>query len=63
MHDQTGFVFSPDHPNQGLEHLLQLVNDPALRRSMGAKARLRFEEQFGVAAMMQAYEAFWRELG
>ncbi|MFT5121798.1 MAG: glycosyltransferase involved in cell wall biosynthesis [Candidatus Omnitrophota bacterium] len=61
-HGETGFVFSPVDPGEGLTHLLDLIADPALRNQMGQKARLHYSSDFGVDPMVTNYSAFWRSL-
>jgi len=55
----TGFLFSPDDAAQGLQRLRLLAADPALRTRLGAAARRRFESEFGIGRMADAYVAQW----
>jgi len=59
-HLRTGFIFSVAEPAVGLQYLRRLVEDAALRQTMGRAARQRFERSFGVANMVSAYADFWR---
>ena len=43
---QTGLLFDPGNTSQLVTHLETLMNDPALRKSMGAAGRKRFEKHF-----------------
>ena len=55
----TGFLFSPSDPAAGLRCLRSLAADPDLRTRVGAAARRRFEGEFGISRMMDAYVALW----
>lgn len=57
---ETGFLFSPAAPAGGLEHLRKLVSSPELRRQMGNAARRRFETDFAIGRMVDAYVRLWR---
>jgi len=57
----TGFIYAP-RAALGLERLRRLAADPALRTTMGAAARRRFESEFGVSRMVQSYVALWTSL-
>lgn len=43
---ETGFVVSPDHPEELAQRLRQLCQDPALAATMGAAARQRVLDHF-----------------
>jgi len=62
-HGDTGFVFSPAHPDTGRDHLCALVQDVGLRQQMGSAARRHYEAGFRVDRMIEGYVAFWRGLG
>lgn len=57
---QTGFLFSPETPDVGLERLRELASRPALRRQLGEAARRRFETDFVIGGMVDAYIRLWR---
>jgi len=57
-HGITGFLFPPGD-SSGLTHLRRLAADPDLRRTMGAAAKRRFDAEFGVQRMVDAYVATW----
>jgi glycosyltransferase involved in cell wall biosynthesis len=59
-HGETGFVFSPDAPGEGLAKLLTLMEDAALREKLGRAARRHYETAFDVASMVAGYADFWR---
>lgn len=54
-HGVEGLLVPPDDPAATAEALKRLIENPALRRDMGAKARMRFTSQF-------TYERFYREI-
>ena len=57
----TGFLFTAGDP-AGLVQLRQLAGDSALRTTMGAAARRRFELEFGVRPMVESYMSLWNSL-
>jgi glycosyltransferase involved in cell wall biosynthesis len=57
-HGVTGFLFPPGD-SSGLTHLCRLAADPDLRRTMGAAAKRRFDAEFGVQRMVDAYVSTW----
>lgn len=57
-HERTGFLGAdPDELAYGLA---QLLDDPALRRAMGARARLRVEKRHGAPALAERLEGLYR---
>lgn len=61
-HSQSGFLYSPDRPDEGMSYLLALIRSPELRRKMGEAARRIYERRFRVERMAREYAQFWREV-
>jgi len=55
----TGFLFKAGDP-AGLVHLRRLASNSALRTTMGAAARRRFEMEFGVRQMVESHLNLWQ---
>jgi glycosyltransferase involved in cell wall biosynthesis len=53
---KEGLLTDPGNEAQLKEVLSRLITDPALRRSLGAAARMRAESDFSAAVMTDAYE-------
>ncbi|HEX3663570.1 MAG TPA: glycosyltransferase family 4 protein [Acidobacteriaceae bacterium] len=51
----TGYLVPPRNQPALAEALRSLLEDPALRMSMGAAARKRFEEQFSMTSVLSAF--------
>ena len=58
-HAKTGFIFNPEHPQDGLEYLKTIISDTGLRKEMGGRARKRYETLFTVDRMVDAYRSMW----
>ena len=58
-HGVTGFLFSTTEVGTGYDRLMALALDADLRKRMGAAARRRFEEEFGLSRMVTAYVDLW----
>jgi glycosyltransferase involved in cell wall biosynthesis len=56
---ETGFLFPPEHPEQGLARLRELCADPELRHRLGKQARERYEREFTALRMREGWDAFW----
>lgn len=50
VHEQTGLLVPPRSPDQLAAAIERLLQDTAFRQSLGAKARVRCEEKFSLAA-------------
>ena len=59
---ETGLLVPPDDPEALAAALLQLINDEALRRAMGAAGRRRYEARFTAEKMAQAACAWFSSL-
>ncbi|TCZ73138.1 glycosyltransferase family 4 protein [Flaviaesturariibacter aridisoli] len=59
---RTGFLVPAGGAKEGAERLLRLVEDEALRASMGAAGRAFAEEKFSVQKMVQETTAYYHEL-
>jgi len=57
----TGFLFKAGDP-AGLVQLRRLASNWALRTTMGAAARRRFQMEFGVRQMVESYVNLWNSL-
>jgi len=58
-HKETGFIVEPKDEAQMLDHLLQLVKDPELRRSTGQNARSEVNRRFGFQSLPSNLEALY----
>ncbi len=58
----TGLLVAPRDAAALVEGLRTLLRDPQLRRAMGAAARIRAEQRYGVASMVNAYEDLYERL-
>lgn len=57
----NGFLVPPRDVDALAEALARLIEDPELRRQMGARGRLRAEREFGLDAVIQQTLAIYRE--
>ena len=60
--DREGFIVQPGHSEQLSEAMMTLLENPELRRKMGAAAAARAKEKFDVSAMVRAYEELYDEV-
>ncbi|HEX7004885.1 MAG TPA: glycosyltransferase family 4 protein [Trueperaceae bacterium] len=56
----AGLLFTPPDVDELTEKILRLLNDPELRRDLGARARRRAAEAYGQEAVMDQVEEFYR---
>jgi glycosyltransferase involved in cell wall biosynthesis len=59
--EATGILLDPSDPLELIEALERLLDDPDLRKSMGAAARLR-AQQFTARRMADGMQRLWEEL-
>jgi len=62
---ETGVLVPADEPavvEEGTRAVVALLRDPVRREAMGRAARDRVREHFGVARMVEGYEALYRRL-
>ena len=59
---ETGFLFDPSHPDQGLAALKSLLADPTRREAMGRAARARYETHFSPQQVVDGYDQLWKSL-
>jgi glycosyltransferase involved in cell wall biosynthesis len=57
-----GIVLPPSDPTALGRAIVALVNDPARRADLGTRGYSRMEEQFDVHAVVERYQALYREL-
>jgi glycosyltransferase involved in cell wall biosynthesis len=55
-HEVNGILYSAGNPNALAQAILKVATDPALRKSIGEKARKKAEEKFGIQNNIQAIE-------
>lgn len=60
-HDDNGLLVPPQNPELLAGALLQLIRDPALRRQMGARGRIRAEQEFGLETVIKQTLAIYAE--
>ncbi|MDY7577627.1 glycosyltransferase [Herbaspirillum sp. RTI4] len=61
-HEETGFVVTPEQPQELARAMQDLLADANLTEKMGKAARGRYEKLFSGPALGQAYSAVFREL-
>jgi glycosyltransferase involved in cell wall biosynthesis len=59
VHERTGLVVPVGDPAATARALLRLVEDPALRRHLGANGRARCVQRFSAARMVQQVTALY----
>jgi glycosyltransferase involved in cell wall biosynthesis len=59
---RTGLVVSAGDPVPLRSALVRLMGDPALRRDLGARARLRVEREFSLARLRERLRDFYAEM-
>ena len=62
MHGQTGFLVPAGSISDFRSRLRHLVADPALRESLGAAGRARYEAEFTVGAMLRKTAAVYQAI-
>jgi glycosyltransferase involved in cell wall biosynthesis len=62
IHGKTGYIFNPDQPKSGLDHLRFLIQNPNIANQMGISARSRFENYFSVNKMVELYYTLWEKV-
>jgi len=60
--DREGLIVPPGDPAALAGAVRRLLRDPELARRLGAAARARAETEFGRAAMVRRFEAFYESL-
>lgn len=61
-HERTGLLAEPGDPASFLEQLGRLIEDPELRRYLGAAARQEVERRLTDVAMAEASVSLWRAM-
>lgn len=59
----NGFLVPPRNADALAEALARLIANPGLRQEMGARGRIRAEQEFGLDAVIQQTLALYREAG
>jgi rhamnosyl/mannosyltransferase len=62
VHQKTGLVVQPNHPEQLRQAMDTLFYRPDLSQAMGLRARNRFEQQFTADRMGQTYIALYTQI-
>ncbi len=62
IHNETGLLVPPHDPRALTEALEKLMQDKALRLSMGKKGKKRFLDYFGLDRCVREYDSFYNEL-
>jgi glycosyltransferase involved in cell wall biosynthesis len=57
----SGWLFDPRCPEEGAEHIRQLMNDPALWRSQ-SKVAVQAAERFDVTTVGRMLEGFYEDV-
>ena len=58
----SGFLTAPDQANLMAQHLLQLLNNPSLRQTMGNAGHKHVREHFSFESQTEEYEALYRRV-
>jgi glycosyltransferase involved in cell wall biosynthesis len=58
----TGYLASPDAPEEFAEHVLSLLNSEAKRREFGQAGHRRVERLFSKEVMCRTIEGYYRRL-
>ena len=59
LHNETGLLFEPNDAQALAAALARLINDKALRESMGAAGRMRFERYFSLSRYVSSFERLY----
>jgi glycosyltransferase involved in cell wall biosynthesis len=59
VHQQTGLLVEPLHPEAWPEELMRLIDEPRLRRAFGVRGRERIERNFSFDRRMRLEEQFY----
>ncbi|MCA9797217.1 MAG: glycosyltransferase family 4 protein, partial [Candidatus Eremiobacteraeota bacterium] len=59
---ETGLLIDPESPEQLSEQTIRLLEEPALARQLGQRARERIGLEFTVEGFANAFESLYREL-
>lgn len=62
VHEKTGLVVAPGHPQAFADALERLAQNPSLRASMGEAGFQRASENFQLDQSVAAYDQFYRGL-
>ena len=58
-HGVNGLIVPPDRPDMLAEALVEILSDPEKARCMGEAGRVKFEREFTLDGMVQAYEQLY----
>lgn len=59
---ETGYLFDPERPDEGLVRLRYLLQDNEVRIRMGDSARHHFEKALRSDRMVREYSTFWQSI-
>jgi glycosyltransferase involved in cell wall biosynthesis len=62
VQDRTGALFDPSDDSKGLAQLRPLIENASLRAQWGQAARARYESEFRIERMVQAYLELWHSV-
>ena len=62
LHGETGILVPPGDPDALAHAILDLCTDPVKAHTMGAAARVRVQEHFRIAAMIEKTDGLYQEL-
>jgi glycosyltransferase involved in cell wall biosynthesis len=62
LHGETGILLPPRDPDALARAILDLCTDPVKARTMGEAGRVRVQEHFSIASMLEKTERLYQEL-
>lgn len=62
IHNETGFLVAQQNPKDLSNRIIELIDNQEIRDRMGASARKRIEDDFGISKMVQSYQSIYDQL-